>query len=394
MKKVPESKFSKAVCAVCAVLFVVTCLLAGCDKGLSERPELSTSTEPDDYDVPVYTTKEKIPDYTLTSCQGANMDYSLTLYKVFDEDLEKSINADVDAADLRSFAREKLDYIFEMNDMSVRGSFQGYEVEIVRIDELFEWRDIKGIDSVVYNSNNTVCLGYYKGVADGGALQELICFDIYKDPSGRFILVTQCQDQKVIYEFFETGSTVQGGMVGTLPDGYDEFCKNAFKSSVCSEEQAVTWSKSNNVVVFEDSSCASGEGLWGAFCKMVTAGAKTSILCAHYYSEDKEHQGEYQYRAQVIFYYIYFDGEDFTVTARNCRSYNAEEPESYKYLLRFKGTNPDTEERAYYNFYVLTDNKSLTWEDIVKSQENPGSADQPDYKIVYKDMYGERTENC
>ena len=158
MKKAPESKFSKAVCAVCAVLFAVTCLLAGCDKGLSERPGISTSTEPDDDDVPVYTTKEKIPDYTLTSCQRANMDYSLTPYKVFDEDLEKSINADVDAADLRSFAREKLDYIFEMNDMSVRGTFQGYEVEIVRIDELFEWRDIKGVDSVGLFQWNANCL--------------------------------------------------------------------------------------------------------------------------------------------------------------------------------------------------------------------------------------------
>ena len=48
-----------------------------------------------------------------------------------------------------------------------------------------------------------------------------------------------------VSDFFEIGSDIQGGMVSTLPDGYEDFCKSAFWHKVCDEKKALTWAKNH-----------------------------------------------------------------------------------------------------------------------------------------------------
>ena len=390
MKKRFGFKFSKTLCSAYAVLFFATCLLTGCDGCYGPVDTIPTTTEPYNDNGYVPSEKVRVPDYTLTSVHEKNLDCDLTPYKVFDGDLGKGLETEVEESDLRSFAREKLDYIHAINDKNAKGSFQGYEVEIVRINKFYEWQSLTGVKDTGYYSDRSIFLNYCIGIADGGALQEMICFDIYKDTTGRFILVTQCQDHKVISDFFEIGSDIQGGMVSTLPDGYEDFCKSAFWHKVCDEKKALTWAKNYDVVVFEDSFCTAGEGLWGAFCEAVTEGKRATILCAHYYSEDENHPGEVLYRAKMIFQLICFDGVEFRISTRNSRSYNSETEEIYKYLLRFNGENPETAEYTYHNVFILANNSSITWDDIMEDPESLQSSDELKYIIVYEDMYGEQ----
>jgi hypothetical protein len=179
-------------------------------------------------------------------------------------------------------------------------------------------------------------------------------------------------------------------MVIAFPEGYEDFCKSAFWHKICDEKKALTWAKDYDVVVFEDSFCTSGEGLWGAFCEAVTEGKRATILCAHYYSEDENHPGEVLYRAKMIFQLIYFDGVEFRISTRNSRSYNSETEEIYKYLLRFNGENSETAEYIYHNVFILANNSSITWDDIMEDPESLQSSDELKYIIVYEDMYGEQ----
>jgi hypothetical protein len=58
-------------------------------------------------------------------------------------------------------------------------------------------------------------------------------------------------------------------------------------------------------------------------------------------------------------------------------------------LLRFYGRNDESSEYAFYNVFVLSNNKDLTWEDVQK-----GISDYPypseNFCIVYQELYGKK----
>ncbi len=379
-------------------MLALTSVLAGCKK----EPELSTPTTTS-YSSPVSYVgnterprEEEKPDYTLTSCPEKNKNYDLSPYKMHSEDeLYKATDVNVSEADLKSYAKDKLDYILKSDDKSARGLFQDFEVEIVRIDVFGEWASSCGL-GVSGRDINGMSVGYYKGIADGGALQELISFDVYKDPSGCFVLVTACRDYKIISEFFENGSRIKGGTVLSVADYNRDTYKEFFTSKRCTEDQALEWSKDHSIVVFENGVCTSGEGFWGGFNKSANEGNDAFVMLAKYYTPDEEHAGQELYRPRLIFYFIEYrtySDFDFCLYFRNSRgNYSTVEERYYHYLLHFYGKNTEPSEYAYYDVYVLSNDKDLTWEDVQK-----GMADYPypgeNFCIVYSELYGKGAEN-
>ena len=398
MKKKPGSLFSKTICAECAVLFVLTCLLSGCDGDLYGAPPTSlTPTDPPYNNVPPTDKGSTVRNYTFTSCEEKNTNYDLSPYKVFDEDLENVSAADVDESDLKSFAHEKFDIIKKTDDKSAIGTFQGFDLEIIRINSFNEWQSLTGIDDTGNNPDKSLFLYYWTGIADGGSLKERVSLDLYKDPAGCFLIVTACRDHKVIYDFFTEGSPLRYGTVTELTDDHDRFCRDSFSGKICTEDQALEWSKKSNVVVIENKVCTSGEGFRGAFVKAVNEGTKVSALCAQYYTPDEEHAGMELYKPKLIFYYIEYRGDYwgdgcFKVKYRNSRGYYESVKErEYDCLLHFYGRNQEPAEYANYDVYVLANDKTLTWEEVKESLEGYPYPDKEEYCIIFCDMFGKPT---
>ena len=396
MKKRTHYSSKKTACVICAIMLATIPVLASCKKDSDLTTPTTTSySSPVSYvgnSAPKPT--EKKPEYNLTRCYEKNTQYDLSAYRISDEkEVHEVTGIDVSEADLKSYATDKLDYILQIDDISVRGLYQDYEVEIVRIDRFNDWYD--SYDFYVYGYfMGGLYIGYDKGIADGGALKETQQFDLYKDPSGCFILVSACRDFKVISDFFENGSRIKGGLALSVADYNQEIYEEFVRSKVCTEDQALEWSKDHSIVVFENGVCTSGEGFWGGFYKSVNEGNKAFVMMSKYYTPDEEHAGQELYRPKLIFYFIVFNGEDsFRLQYRNSRgSYDSIKQIDYRYLLRFCGGNEESSEYDYYDVYVLTNKKYLTWEDVQK-----GFADYPypseDFCIVYSEVYAKKTEN-
>ena len=324
MKKRTQYSSNRSACIICAVLLAFTSVLAGCKKD----PDPATPTDTSYSSLVSYVGNsapkptEKKPEYNLTRCYEKNTQYDLSAYRISDKkEVHEVTGIDVSEADLKSYATDKLDYIVQIDDISVRGLYQDYEVEIVRIDRFNDWYD--RYDFYVYGYYmGGLYIGYDKGIADGGALKETQEFDLYKDPSGCFILVSACRDFKVISDFFENGSRIKGGLALSVANYNKEIYEEFVRSKVCTEDQALEWSKDHSIVVFENGVCTSGEGFWGGFYKSVNEGNNVFVMMSKYYTPDEEHAGEELYRPRLIFYFIEYRNSfdnDFRLLYRNSR---------------------------------------------------------------------------
>ena len=141
-------------------------------------------------------------------------------------------------------------------------------------------------------------------------------------------------------------------------------------SKVCSADEALKLSKESDVVVIEDLKCASGKAVWDQFYESVSAGKAASVLCADYYTIDKEHMTEELYEQEkddypcLYFTLLEYDGNVFTTKIRLSSSATIEREESYKYLQHFTGNAPATALYSTYDYYVLVDEKAENWEEI------------------------------
>ena len=150
MKKRTQYSSSRSACIICAVMLAVTSVLASCNN--PPDPTIPTTTS---YSSPVSYVgnsarkddEPDIEDYYLTGCSEKNMNYDLTPYKISDEkEVYGAFNVDVSEADLKRYAKDKLDYILKLDGNSARGTFQDYEVEIVRINVFDKWAESCGLD--------------------------------------------------------------------------------------------------------------------------------------------------------------------------------------------------------------------------------------------------------
>jgi len=165
-------------------------------------------------------------------------------------------------------------------------------------------------------------------------------------------------------------------------------------NNVCTAEQALEKAKQADTVVMEFAGCTSGSEVWDKFYARVKDGKPASVLCAEYYTLDKEHVSEELYEEDkdkyplLYFYLIDFDGNSFNVKIRKSDETSIESQESYKCLLRLTGDAPETALYASYVRYVLADDPELTWEDIEKSMLDSSSPEFIRHCSVYEEFKG------
>ena len=126
-----------------------------------------------------------------------NTEYDISQYMLMQGYISDST---VTSEDLDSFAEERLETVTREDDTRIRGTYRGYEFIIVRSDSFDTWLE-DSTGTLSYSDEGYATIEYE-------AEWEFTTFrvhtlDVYTDPSGQFIVVTNCDDNKVITEFFE-----------------------------------------------------------------------------------------------------------------------------------------------------------------------------------------------
>ena len=164
--------------------------------------------------------------------------------------------------------------------------------------------------------------------------------------------------------------------------------------TVCSADEALALAKSSDVVVFEDERCTSGQDIWDGFYSDVSAGKEASVLCAHYYTLDREYVSAELYEQekdlypQLFFTLLRFDGSQYSIEVRMSTSPEIEEEETYNCLLHYTGNAP-TPDALYdrYDHYVLTDDPDVTWEEITSSMLDSSTPEFIRHSTVYSNYF-------
>ena len=154
--------------------------------------------------------------------------------------------------------------------------------------------------------------------------------------------------------------------------GKEKSMTNELFEKSMSASEALELSRESDVVVIENRGCTSGQDVWDRFYDKTRKGLADSVLCAHYYTLDKDHVSVELYEEEKDHYpvmYLFmldFDGKEYSVTIRESSNPDIESEETYKYLRYFTGKAPETALFDSYEYYVLTDDDNVTWDEIMK----------------------------
>ena len=129
-----------------------------------------------------------------------NTEYDVSPYSIPEGYDFSSLNISVSEAELVSYAGTKLQTISKTTDRSIKGVFQDYDFLIVRSDCFNEWLSDNHLNDLGYSNGYATLYYEYSWEFAAYATNNL---DVYKDPSDKFIIITNCGDHKIIAEFFE-----------------------------------------------------------------------------------------------------------------------------------------------------------------------------------------------
>lgn len=139
---------------------------------------------------------------------------------------------------------------------------------------------------------------------------------------------------------------------------------------ICTADEALKLAKEGDVVVICDMECVSGQEVWDEFYERVSDGKAASVLCAHYYTLNEVNIDHSLYEEikddypMLYFMKLVYDGESFTIEVRLSSSEEIDYSGTYKYLNHYTGEMPPQATYDNYEYYVLVDSESVTWENI------------------------------
>lgn len=149
--------------------------------------------------------------------------------------------------------------------------------------------------------------------------------------------------------------------------------------------------KNEGYVVIEDSDVTWGQDAWQHFVNLSAAKEPCKIRLVHYYTiGDPSHYDPAYYESikndypQMYIFELVYDGKMFSVS-----HYEGEElyQAEYKYLMRYEGKaeTPDALFTSYVR-YVLINDDSVTWKDIVHGMLSSQSDVYIQHCEIYTDL--------
>lgn len=147
--------------------------------------------------------------------------------------------------------------------------------------------------------------------------------------------------------------------------------------------------KEDGCVVYESSDITSGQEIWDKFIKAVNAGKEATVRLGFYYTLDPSKcDPEYYESAKDDYPILFIRDLTFDGTSYTIRGYEdgKENVKTYKYLMKYEGQaeTPDATYDSYVR-YVLTNNDTVTWEQIVHGIFS-SSGDYINHYVVYTDL--------
>ena len=358
----PAKAYKKPLYAIGLATAIMSVSLTGCADFLS--PVMSgvrpTNTET------VQLAGETSVMYNLE--QPKNTEYDVSPYRIKDIGYLSSARTVTDKNQLDEFAKTKLVTVSKSTDKYYVGIYQNHEFTIIGIDNFHEWA--KAND---YSANIITAEGIH--LEHKRRSVEYEEFDLFKDPSERFLVITKCQDYKIIYEFFNYGNSIKKEDSGSstesavkegnkeFPVKYDSFVVTEFYGRIMEAKYALRWSRDNHVVLFEDSKCTSGKDMWEAFVYSVYQNKPATVMLADYHKADKKKNQD----ETLDFYKISCERNDdgklvFNVAVRKSSDKRAGYSDQFKSFFHFRGTD---------DIYVLTNDEDMSAEQAEQLKAGP-----------------------
>ena len=153
-----------------------------------------------------------------------------------------------------------------------------------------------------------------------------------------------------------------------------------------------TWQKIRNtegLVILEDGKAALGQEYFLAFYKKTQQGESCSIQTASYYTIDPDRMVDQLYQTvaedypRLFLHTLSYDGEKFTISWEENDSIITRQ---YSYLMCYTGTSPQQSTGySQYIRYVLTNDNTVTWEDIFHGMVSSQMGAYIDHFTMYTD---------
>ena len=211
-----------------------------------------------------------------------------------------------------------------------------------------------------------------------------------KTVSWEIYSVQESPDRSVVLAKAEADREVlSGNSVVTATEESQNRYLYRYSPAKRSEPDALQKAKDDGCAVMEDGYASFGQEIWQTFVETAEKGQKASVQVAHYYTLDEEGSSREYYQSvkedyPILYrFHLEFDGETYTLR------WIEEETEyvrTYRYLMHYRGDGSDAEEREFEERYVLTNDNTVTWEDIVNGMLSSQSGDAIDHYSVYTVM--------
>lgn len=130
-----------------------------------------------------------------------NTEYDISQYRFRVEDEVVPQGLTVSDKEQVIYARSKLEKTTNSSDKIISGTYQNYNFMIIKRDCFAEWLKEEPLGNMSFTTDEYAVITYsITWEFSGGRICRL---NVLKDPSGKFVIVTDCNDYKVITEFFE-----------------------------------------------------------------------------------------------------------------------------------------------------------------------------------------------
>jgi len=149
--------------------------------------------------------------------------------------------------------------------------------------------------------------------------------------------------------------------------------------------------KADGCVVYEDSDVTQGQERFAGFAEQSARGEKCTVRLVDYFAlGDPSHYAPGVYEElkdsypQMYVQDLSFDGERYTLRGiDNGKAY----AKQYQYLMKFEGP-AETPYAAYKSYirYVLTNDSTVSWEDLQMSVYSSTYGDYIEHNTVYIDL--------
>lgn len=127
-------------------------------------------------------------------------EYDVDRYRLTrDFDLD-SPDAFASEAELSAYARDKLAAVNDINSIRAKGTYLKYNFIIVRIDQFKQWASDDPLASFYYSKDGYAVVSYEENWEFSAFRTNTL--EVFKDPSDKFIIITNCNDYSVITDFF------------------------------------------------------------------------------------------------------------------------------------------------------------------------------------------------